>query len=161
MSYTSWSLIREKHVLAKRLRAAYEALPPRHVRYSTLAGRDFQTLVFLAVDEYGVTGTAEILGLTHPAITAILKKKTVKDDDAVRWPDAHELEGLGTAWQSVVSANQRGRAVRAGSREYRAMQRALKPLLERYDLGVIARAGSIPLARLRRFAPDHPGRSTT
>lgn len=153
----------DKVDLARRVRAAYKALPPKAVRYSTIAGREFQTLVFQAVDVFGVTTTSDILGVTHPAVSAILKKTTVRSEDAIRWPDPSELTELGKAWENVKALNRRKVAVRAGSREFRAVQRALEPLVGRYRSDVIARAAKIPLARLRRFlaGKDPSGPSTT
>lgn len=153
----------EKRELALKVRAAYKALPPRHIRYSTVAGRQFQTLVFQAVDVFGVTTTADILGVTHPAVSAILKRTTVRPEDAIRWPDRSELTELGKAWESVKRSNRRNVAVRAGSQEFNAMRRALEPLVGRYSSDILARAAGIPLTRLRRFLPveGESGPSTT
>lgn len=141
--------------LITRLRRAYEALPRElRYRYRTLATNEFVVALSEAVEVFGVADVAQILGVTVHGVRAMAKVRPVPPSRALPWPASAQLQELGHAWVKVRARNDRHQVVHKHHPEHRSMQAALEPLLNSYSLTVIASASGIPLARLRRFAPE-------
>lgn len=137
--------------VARSIRDAYKALPHPSVRHRTIAGRDFQNLLDSAEFLYGRPAVAAVGPLSRQAIRAIVDRPPVKDADVIAYPTPDELDVLKQAWSEHVATNHLGRSVRRGSRQFRAVQWALAPLRNKYDLEIIALAAKIPIGRLRKF----------
>lgn len=137
--------------VVRNIRDAYRALPHPSVRHRTIAGRDFQNLLDAAEFLYGRPAVAAIAPLTRQGIRAIVDRPPVKDADVIAYPEPGEVDALKQAWRDHVATNHLGRSVRRGSREFVAIQWALAPLRNKYDLRIIALAAKIPISRLMKF----------
>mgnify|MGYP001599508771 CR=1 FL=1 len=140
--------------VARMISDRYRSLPHPSVRWRTVAGRDFQHMLEKFEYVYGRPPIAAITPLTRQGIRAIVDRRPVKDNDVIPYPTSDELRALSQAWDLHLAVNRLGRSVRRGSLEFRAVERALDPLRQCYDLRIISLATKIPIGRLRKFQGD-------